>query len=199
LRSPVKGKSARKPELRVLGIDPGFASLGVCVLEKRHGDPRVHLIHGHILKTAKKAKKKANMELRVAADDARRCREIWRYVNDMIETYKPTVMAIEWYAPYKASGSAWKSVLGVGLCYALAQQHNLVTFPNLPQDIKSAFSLKKGASKDEIGYAVCERIDGLRERLEPIAEKQREHLSDAAAHAYLAFAQAAELRQMLGG
>lgn len=199
-RQPYITKTTSNPAVsvvRVMGVDPGFASIGACVMERPDGHP-IELLEARLLVTKKLAGKKHNLKMRVSADDSRRIKDIWKDLDDMVERLNPSVMAIEWYMPRGKFAGGWKACMTVGVVHSIAMARDMFVITNLPQDVKRAFGLNLSASKIQIAQAVCEKVPPLRTFLDTMAKAKQEHVADAAAHAYLAFAQVAELRQMMG-
>ena len=85
-------------EIRILGIDPGFASTGVaCLVRDENGAIRVESVR--VLST-KKASKKQRVALRVSADDLRRSRALWDGMHELAEGVH--AVAYEVYTPFAA-------------------------------------------------------------------------------------------------
>jgi Holliday junction resolvasome RuvABC endonuclease subunit len=183
--------------LRIMGVDPGLASLGVVVIEARPG--RLHVLAADVLRT-KKASKKALRDLRVSADDQRRIRVLWAGMHAIATTYRPDVLAVETYAPQpgRTGGDAWKAAVIYGLVLGLGLAHRCHVLPFLPSDLKRGLARKASASKQEVADVVLGRIDGLAGLLAAIPAGQHEHATDAAGHALLALEEMQSVRRMLG-
>ncbi len=189
----------RAETLRVMGIDPGWAKMGICVLEQTMGGPiRVKL--ARLAKTEKGKDAKAKME-RVSIDDGKRLRELWYQMAAAAQEAGTVVsIAAEAYAPFKAAGgNAWKSAMAYALVHGYGLGNNILIQPFLPMDLKKAFGLSKSASKDEVGAAIQLKVEGLTEALALIrAQGDHEHVTDAAGHAYLGLMEIYKLRQQTG-
>jgi len=183
--------------LFVLGVDPGWSSVGVAILGKTGSNkPICH--RAGVLRT-KKADKKALRALRVSADDSRRVKEIHNGLCDIVDQFNPQALAFEVYSPYgKQGGSAWKASRVEGGIQFFGLERGMLVLPFLPQDVKRAFCGKLNASKDDVIKAMTLKVENLEAMLKQWPKTQREHVADAAAHAYLAFEEMFRLRAMMG-
>jgi len=181
--------------IRVLGIDPGFASLGVARLV-RHEDGTLHAEAARVL-TTKKASKKQRVALRVSADDLRRSRILWDGIGELAVGVQ--AVAYEVYTPFAGSGrtaSGSKTALACGLAQALGFSLGIPVIPVLPVDIKSEVVRSKSASKAAVAEALVDQVAGLAELLEAISERKREHASDAAGVAFVGLLEIERLRRL---
>lgn len=185
--------------LRVIGIDPGFAKTGIVLLEQVPGAV-IRCLMATVVVTKKDKPKLAKDRIRVSFDDTRRVSEFYHGLHDVMAVAQPHVMSVEAYAnmPGRMGGNAWKTAIVYGAAQAMGLHHHLLLVVNTGHDIKKAFSLAKNASKDAIGAEVTRRVDGLSQRLTSIPQALREHVTDAAAHAYLGFTHVAEMRHNMG-
>jgi Holliday junction resolvasome RuvABC endonuclease subunit len=183
--------------LRVMGVDPGFASMGVTVLEAHAG--RVQVISAEVLRT-KKATKKALRDMRVSADDQRRLRAFWVPLHHTIKAFKPQGLAVETYAPQRGrgGGNAWKVAMAYGLVHGVGLAHGLAIMSFQPADLKRTFPGKLSASKEEVATILFDQVDGLEVYLQQLPSGQHEHVTDAAGHALLGLFEMIELRRSMG-
>jgi Holliday junction resolvasome RuvABC endonuclease subunit len=183
--------------LRVMGVDPGLASLGVAVIEQRATE--VAALAATVLRT-KKASQKMLRDLRVSADDQRRLGELWDGLVTTVTTHRPRGLAIEGYAPQPGRGGAggWKSAVVYGVVYGLGRAHDCTVLPFWPGDLKRKLAGKASASKDEVAAVVLGEVAGLAELLRGIPRTQREHVTDAAGHALLGLREMQAMRRMMG-
>lgn len=188
----------RADSLTVVGIDPGWANQGMVAIRQVQGQP-IQLLAVKMLHTEKDKGKKAK-QLRVNVDDARRMRELWDGMDAFLRGIGGVnAIGVEAYAPFKAQGgNSWKSSMAYAMVHGYAHHANVVVQPFLPLDLKKAYGLAKGASKEEVGREVCNKIPGLRQALESYAEGKWEHLTDAGGHAYLALLEIYRLRKLTG-
>jgi len=191
-------------DLVVMGVDPGFASTGVVVL--RQGAGGVDCIFSGVVAT-KKAEKKSRGGLRVTNDDLRRYTEIFERMDNIFDRYNPTALGVEAYMPgfrgkndqgFRGGGAATKTlgVYGGLIFWGLAR--GMYVSPSLPLDLKRRFCGKQSASKIEVEKAMCILVQDLREQLDRILKTKREHVADAAGHAYLVLEEIAKVKLMVG-
>lgn len=185
------------PRQVVVGVDPGFANMGIVVLTQ--SEAGVYATDSALVRTEKETKKRLQA-VRVANDDMRRVQEMQRGLCTMIEKYNPCAVCVETYSPFRAAGgNAWKCALVYGMVLGIVGMYpDLVLLPFLPLDLKRNFTLRKSASKDEVGEALFQRVGGLRAMVEDYPKTVREHITDAAGHALLGFHEVARMRSLLG-
>lgn len=182
--------------LRVLGLDPGFAEMGMAVLEKTP-DQHLRVVTLEPIRT-KRSDKKAMRNLRVSDDDERRSREIWNALGDALVRYKPQVIAVEQYTPFKAQGGgAFKVMRICGLIHGFALSHDVLYLSFNPQDLKRGTTGRLSASKEEVAAGLAMRVEGFDAALKKFPKGLHEHLGDAAGHAFLAFAEVQKMREMV--
>jgi len=184
-------------KLRTCGTDPGFASLGIAIIERDIAD--IKLVNVRVVET-KKGDKKAMRDLRVAADDQRRLREFWDAVSATITEHKPMALGVESYAPWpgQMGGSAWKVAFAMQMVVCCGWHHNLRPLIFRPDDLKRRLLGKNSGTKGEIETALCAKISGMREALDKIPKTKREHAADAIGHAYLAMGEVETMRATYG-
>lgn len=161
----------------VLGLDPGFASVGCCVMELTpHGERVVETL---VFKTEKSDKKR---KVRASDDNFRRGQELSAMLVGLLHRH-PNVKAVcaEFMShPRNASvsgqlGSFW------GIVELLTYIWKLPMLQASPQEIKKVLTGKKNASKAEVQAALRERYPGQFDAYEAtITRKEdREHGYDA--------------------
>jgi len=184
--------------LRTGGIDPGFASLGIAILEK-DAEGEIQLLFLKVLET-QKGNKKAMRDLRVAADDQRRLKIYWDGVQDAITNYRPHAFGVESYAPWpgQMGGNAWKVAFAFQLAVCAGWAQGLAPLIFRPDDLKRRLLGKNSGTKGEIETALCSKIAGMKEILDKIPKTKREHAADAVGHAYLAMEEVEKMRATYG-
>jgi Holliday junction resolvasome RuvABC endonuclease subunit len=201
-REPIKLELRETPLVRVMGVDPGFATMGIAILEQLQNQ-RPRVLHLSVTATEKQSNRKALVVTRVSTDDQRRLSELWEALGDAagVPERRPFILAVEAYRPFsgRGGGNAWKSAVGYGLVSAFARAQGWPCMVFLPEDLKRAFTLSRSSSKQAVEDAVCEKVDGLRESLDDLKESEREHAADAAGHAYLAIVEVAKHTAQLSG
>lgn len=180
-----------------MGVDPGWAEMGVAILTKRLNErPVCHL--ARVIRT-QKAKKKDLRGMRVSADDSRRIRELHNGLVDVVSEYSPQSLAFEVYSAYgKQGGNAWKSSRIEGGVQIFGLERGMLVLPFIPHDLKKAACGRVSASKQEVIDALGEMIVNLEALLASLPKGVREHAADAAGYAYLAFDEMYRMRRMMG-
>lgn len=162
----------------VIGIDTGFKWVGWCVV--RLSRKRERFIVGGRIRTDKNDKK---LNIKVAADDLRRTREIASALCDIEYWDKAAAIAVEGQSWPRSSvicrnlGATW------GVLAVLAHQNQLPIIQSSPMELKLAATGNRNATKFELADAMCARrgFHKLRPCLDRYAKGQQEHIADAAA------------------
>jgi len=194
------------PELCVMGVDPGLGMTGVAVLKQFRGHKPVVVYLGVV--ATEKEPKKSRRNLRVTTDDKRRFTEIWGKMSEVANAHAPQALAVEVYSPWQGAykgkeggggfKSAWKTATVYGLCLGFGFARGLLVFPFLPMDIKRGIVGAKGASKEDVFRELLGKVEGLGPCLASIPKSKQEHVTDAAAHAYLGLCEMHIMREELG-
>jgi crossover junction endodeoxyribonuclease RuvC len=171
--------------MNVLGIDPGFASVGYAVVNISAEYDQV-LAMG-VIRT-EKANKKA--KTRASEDNLVRAKEIAQELATLIDRHHITVICAETMSFPRSSSVAAKMAMCWGVIATLADRYNIPVTQASPQEIKVAVCGKKSASKQEVQTAIhalfpvtdqrvtnCVRTDILRD----VPPSLREHPFDALA------------------
>jgi len=167
---------------RMLAIDPGFKNTGVAVLE--FNDDEWFIIHTSLIKTEKSSKK---LGVRVADDTVRRCEEIARALQKIIDNTKVSLFAVETPSGGGKSASAVKAMaLATGVVSTVIALNKKPAVWCTPTDVKKATIGTKTASKLAIMDYACEKFPTLRSEYTHIkgASKGKlrndfEHIADA--------------------
>jgi crossover junction endodeoxyribonuclease RuvC len=183
----------------VLGLDPGFASTGYCLLQRDRGD--VQPLAMGVIETKKRSKKQIR-DLRVSADDYRRLREIYFELQRIMHEYKPVAVAYEIYQPFTGAhmrAATWKVGRVEGVIVSVGLQHQALVLPYLTIDLKKGIAVQKSASKAQIEQAMVDLVPELKQKFEAVPKTKREHVADAAGYAFLAFEELDKMAQWLEG
>lgn len=168
--------------LRVLGVDPGFANIGVCLMlfTPAH-EPE--LLELSLIETKKDSRKK---NIREKSDDMRRLGEIRDEFHSISKHWDYDVVAFEEMPGAVLSKGVIRKIASAwGACWALlTRKRGVLSFEYSFADIKRVVTGRKQATKAEIIGALGQRFPELLE-LE-IPDKKREHPADAIAVALLA-------------
>lgn len=125
---------------RILGVDPGFDRLGICILDKKGN--KETLVHSQCITTSKKE----TFEIRLA--------EVGDQFTKILKKYKPQELAIE--TLFFTTNQ--KTIIPVaevrGVCIYLSHIHDLTIHEYSPPQIKVAVTGYGKASKDDIAHMV---------------------------------------------
>ena len=184
--------------VRVAGIDSGFATLGLAIVE---GDPRswkdASLLHLVSLVT-KKADKKARKQMRVCTDDVSRIRDLAKKVGHDLEGFGAQAIAVEWFTPNPRQGGfasgGWKAAITVGALLSLGWERRLAVLDQLPLDVKALVG-SRSASKQDVEDWLRANLAGFSAEIDKISKTHREHAADAAAHALIGLRELGERRE----
>lgn len=181
----------------VLGLDPGFASLGWALLT-----PAGQVINLGVVRT-----KKSNAKARTMAteDNVRRARELAKALHGLLDGVVPgqapsyqhvplgmhraplhrvvLVCAEAMSFPRSASVAA-KMAMTWGALIGMLEVRGVALLQGSPQEVKRRCTGKPTASKDEVQRAMVRRYGpGLKRMLKGIPADQHEHAYDALASA----------------
>jgi crossover junction endodeoxyribonuclease RuvC len=136
--------------MRIVGIDPGFANLGLAAVEL-HQPAGSTLLGIKLVRTQPTAKKQ---RMAAADDESRRLAEIEDAMISFFDEYKPDIVAME-NPPWGKNAHAVKScALMWGAAHCLCRTRGLVLINVSAQEIKKALTGNKSASKEEVFDAV---------------------------------------------
>lgn len=187
----------REPVL-VMGIDPGFAHLGVAILEHE----TTGKVTARVVKVldSEKADKKSLQQLRVASDDQRRIREFWDELDDLLTRIPPKAIGVEGWRPFPGmvGGNAWKVGLAAQMAQCVGWKHGIMPAQFLPSDLKRRFLGKAAGDKNRVGYAILQHVEGLAPLMAEHAKGKHEHIYDAAGLAVLALEEMYRIRALAG-
>ncbi len=127
-------------KVRILGIDPGFDRLGVCIVDKEGTSESL------IFSTCITTSKKDTFEKRLVA--------LGKELEALIVKYKPNELAIETIFITKNQ----KTVIHVaevrGICIYLSHSHDITIHEYSPPQVKVAITGYGKATKDDIAAMV---------------------------------------------
>jgi len=180
-----------------IGVDPGFASMGVAVVQREPSGLRV--LRVDVLES-KKASKEEMKGHRVTDDDQRRLFHFWERLDLSFSSYLPVNVGVEAWRPFpgQMGGNAWKvgAAVQMAICACWARSIPVQVF--LPLDIKKEFLGGNSGDKNQVGYSVLQRVTGLSELLAEKARTKHEHIYDAVALAVLALKSVPDRSEPLG-
>ncbi|MEA2453614.1 MAG: crossover junction endodeoxyribonuclease RuvC [Actinomycetota bacterium] len=138
--------------MRVLGVDPGYATTGVAVVE-RSGGKLHHLVIGAI-KTPSDQPQAARLAM------------LWRDISALIAEHEPEVVAIERVFFNSNVKTAMAVGQASGVALAAAAQAGLAVHEYTPPEVKQSVAGVGGASKQQVQVMVA-AILGLAEVPKP--------------------------------
>lgn len=174
--------------MRVLGIDPGFAAMGVARVwwTPWSENPAVLMPRSEGLdlwetKPDKTAKKSADSNARIEWYAS----QLW----DLVQSWRPDLIAVEMQAP-QANRFNLGVVQNLGRIRGLldmlsAQGHQVIELH--PHQVRRYLDLTIKAEKAEVEEAVCREVSLAREALEKWPPSRREHPADAVAIAFAGY------------
>lgn len=154
----------------VLGIDPGFATLGLAIVDVAAA---VTVARTWVFRTEKSPRKHA---VRASDDNVRRAREIAEELRATIRTYRPAAIATEGQSWPRNAGASAKVGIAWGVLAAVADAHQLPMVQASPQQIKRVLCGVKTATKEQVIAAVEARFGEVGW---PPQASLREHAADA--------------------
>ena len=169
--------------VRVLGLDPGFASIGWTVLHVGDGSPEC--VGAGVFRTSRDNTIAKNV------DTLQRIERIAKFLDYLKVQFSPHLIGCESMSWTRFANADRSVAFFWGVLGAFSSMHNSNTRPPIvqttPSDLKMIIAGKKSASKDEVKEAACKQVTNLRHELGRInAKAQRNHASDAAAAALAA-------------
>lgn len=164
-------------EVFILGVDPGFASFGVAVVQLLL--PKDEVIRmADVIRTQKVAKKQ---NVKAADDNSRRAQELAVNLRGLIEHWKPTVVAAEAMSFPRNASAAAKVAMAWGVLATLCATYQLPLVQATPQEIKKTLCKSKAASKEEVQIELETRYpQQFSQFTQAIPRGQWEHGFDAA-------------------
>lgn len=160
----------------VIGLDPGFASLGVAVLavDKTTTTP----VHMDVLRTKKSPRK---VRMLSVDDDFVRCQYLAEGLAKLVMEYDVVAISAEAMSFVRNSSSSAKVGMVWGVIAATALRWNLPMFQCTPQQLKDKVAGSKKASKEDVTNALRQKYPGVDfdDLLKKHPMGQHEHAWDA--------------------
>lgn len=159
----------------VLGLDPGFASIGFAVV--RLGQT-LEVVKVGVIRT-KKSDAKRNV--RASEDNLERAKEIAEAIQELLREYDFKLVCAETMSYPRNSAAAAKMAMCWGVLAAVSQQHGLPVAQATPQEVKKAVCNKRDASKEDVQKAVTTLFPSIGGLLDDTPRSMWEHPHDALA------------------
>jgi crossover junction endodeoxyribonuclease RuvC len=136
-------------DVYVLGVDPGFASFGWCIVQLLPQGEEVMKVD--VIRTEKSSKKK---NVKASDDDFHRSQEIAKVLHEVVQKWKPGAVAAEAMSFTRNASSAAKVARVWGVLADLCFVHNLPMTQASPQEIKKVLCGDKAATKEQVQQAL---------------------------------------------
>jgi Holliday junction resolvasome RuvABC endonuclease subunit len=163
----------------VLGVDPGFASIGVMAVELLAVGAKA--IFAEAITTKPEGKKR---NLRQESDDTRRLDLIRTEFSAIFDKIKPQIAAFERVPRIARNPTATRQcALGWATMWTVCRERGLPVLIYEPEEIKYEVCKSRGASKDDMVKALKARFPGFKGWPDT---KKVEHCADAGGAALLA-------------
>lgn len=159
--------------MRVLGIDPGFSSMGWAVAEVRGGN--VNPLHCGVITTEKNTKK---TNTRSSEDNILRAKQIHASLEFLFREHGIMLIATETMSWPRNAGVVAKMGIAWGVIAAIAGQYRLPVVQAAPMILKRKVTGNGKASKEEMIATISSRYPDLKL---PKNTTQQEHAVDAVA------------------
>ena len=131
----------------ILGIDPGFASIGIAIVKSE----TMEVVELRLVETEKSNKK---LNVLATSDNFRRSKEIYQAVDSVIREYDPAMIAVESMSFPRNASSAAKMAYAWGVLAAIAAQTKIPVIQSTPQSIKKRLTSSIKADKNQIKQAL---------------------------------------------
>jgi crossover junction endodeoxyribonuclease RuvC len=126
--------------IRILGIDPGFDRLGVCIVDKEGNNET--LVYSGCITTPKQKTFEERLVL------------LGKDLNEIITKYKPNEVAIETIFITKNQKTVIQVAEVRGVCIYLSKLNNISLFEYSPPQIKIAITGYGRATKEDVSLMV---------------------------------------------
>ena len=167
--------------MAILGIDPGFSSLGTAVLSLQGGGGSAQTFdEANVFRTQKDKKK-----VLVWDDNVKRCQQIHTYLSDLCDINNFIMFAIE-AESWTRMPSDKQLGLARGVIYSVAATYDIPIVQVPAKDVKHFLTGSKKASKEHVLAALSERSN-LEKELAHLPRGQWQHAADAAGCALYAW------------
>tara|TARA_R100000329_G_C7618657_1_gene219852 strand:- start:2450 stop:3001 length:552 start_codon:yes stop_codon:yes gene_type:complete len=167
--------------MAILGIDPGFSSLGTAVLSLQGGGGSAQTFdEANVFRTQKDKKK-----VLVWDDNVKRCQQIHTYLSELCDINNFIMFAIE-AESWTRMPSDKQLGLARGVIYSVAASFDIPIVQITAKDVKHFLTGSKKASKEDVLTALTERSN-LEKKLVHLPRGQWQHAADAAGCALYAW------------
>ena len=146
--------------MKILGIDPGMAIVGYCIVE--FDGKNLVLQHSGSIQTPKNKKESA------------RLLEIFNDMSSIVEKYQPDICAIEKLFFFRNQTTVMPVAHARGVILTVLEQHNIPFYEYTPMEVKQILTGYGRANKKEVEQMVkialgCEYLPKLDDTVDSIA------------------------------
>ena len=146
--------------MKILGIDPGMAIVGYCIVE--FDGKNLVLQHSGSIQTPKNKKEPA------------RLLEIFNDMSFIVEKYQPDICAIEKLFFFRNQTTVMPVAHARGVILTVLEQHNIPVYEYTPMEVKQILTGYGRANKKEVEQMVkialgCEYLPKLDDTVDSIA------------------------------
>lgn len=160
----------------ILGLDPGFASLGWALLDASGARPRC--LAAGVIRT----KKDGRTSIARCDDNARRLAQIACELDELHKAHRFAIIAAEAQSWTRFAASDRATAMVWGAIAAVAELFNCPVVQLRPQDVKKQITGDASASKAALETACHHRIGDAEKVLATVKpDSQRNHAADALA------------------
>lgn len=160
-----------------LGVDPGLASCGVCVMQIEK--TREVVYETQVIVTEQSDKK---LKVLAADDTFRRAREVAAVLRELVARRGVRLIAAESMSFPRSASAAAKMATVWGVLASISSEFSIPVIQTSPQNVKKVVCGSKQASKKEVQRAIEQRYPGQFEDFKACFPATRyEHGFDAAA------------------
>jgi Holliday junction resolvasome RuvABC endonuclease subunit len=139
----------------IIGIDPGFASVGYSVLCSSENFLDIQRVG--VFRTEKSSKKRA---IYAADDNFRRAKEIGKLLEDLCREFSPIgYIAVESMSFPRNASAAAKVAMFWGLLASVCMRYQSSVVQLMPMEIKKAVVGSKTATKEDVREAVRKKFE----------------------------------------
>jgi len=158
----------------VMGVDPGFSSVGVAIVSVCSSWEYVSDVR--VIRTKKSGKKK---NIRAMDDDFNRSVFIAGQMQSIIEHWRPVAIVAEEFSLVRNASSSAKVGRFWGILAALSLLHKLPVVQVMAVDVKELLCGNRSVSKKDVQGVLLERYSGFGVFMESTPKSLWEHGFDA--------------------
>lgn len=137
---PETPKFAKIPVMKILGIDPGMAIVGYCILDA--GGEKPELLHSGSIQTQKGNRESA------------RLLEIFDDMDTIVQKYKPDICAIEKLFFFRNQTTVMPVAHARGVILTVLEKYHIPIYEYTPMEVKQILTGYGRADKKEVEQMV---------------------------------------------